>query len=50
MPENMEHKTKEEIEAWVAEKKRKKGDKLVIADENTPSASVSHIRKEVKVL
>jgi len=43
-------KTKEEIKAWVANKKRQKGDCLVITDDTTPSASVSHIKKEVKVL
>ena len=47
MPENIKRKTKEEILAWVADKKRKTGDKLVVADENTPSASVSNIKKEV---
>ena len=50
MAENIKRKTKEDIEAWVAEKKRSKGEKLVIADENTPSASVSHIKKEVEKL
>ena len=46
----MPKKTKEEIKAWVADKKRQKGDRLVVADDTTPSASVSHIKKEVQVL
>ena len=50
MPENMKRKTKEEISAWVADKKRKKDDKLVIADEDTVSAAVSHIKVEVEKL
>jgi len=50
MPENMKRKTKEEIKAWVADKKRKKGDKLVIADEATTSACIGRLKKELKVL
>ena len=48
--ENMKRKTKEEIKAWVADKKRKKGDKLVIADEATASACVGRLKKEVTIL
>ena len=50
MPENMKRKTKEEIQAWVADKKRKKDDKLVIADEDSGSASVNRIEKVVTKL
>ena len=46
----MAKKTKEEIKAWVADKKRQKGDRIVIVDDTTPSASVSHIKKEVEVI
>ena len=48
--ENMKRKTKEEIKAWVADKKRKKGDKLVIADEVTTSACIGRLKRELKVL
>ena len=43
-------KTKEEIKAWVADKKRKKGDKLVIADEATTSVCIGRLKKELKIL
>jgi len=46
----MPKKTKEEIKEWVGDKKRQKGDSLVVADDTTPSASVSRIKKEVEVL
>ena len=46
----MPKKTKEEIQAWVEDKKTKKGDKLVIADENAASPSTPHIKKEVMKL
>jgi len=36
-----------ELESWI---KSNKGKRLVIADENTPSASVSRMKKEVEVL
>ena len=48
--ESQKRKTKEEVQAWVADKKRKKGDKLVIADEPTTSAAIGHIKKEITVL
>ena len=47
--ENMKRKTKEEVQAWVEDKKIKKGDKLVIMDEDTTGV-VSHITKEVTKL
>jgi len=47
MPENMKRKTKEEVQAWVADKKTKKGDRLKIADENSGFSSVNRIKKEV---
>ena len=50
MPKNMKRKTKEEIQAWVADKKRKKGDKVVIANENSGFSSVNRIKKEVQKL
>ena len=46
----MPKKTKEEIKAWVADKKRKKGERLVIADEPTTSACVGRLKKEVTIL
>ena len=46
----MPKKTKEEIKAWVADKKRKKGDKLVIADEPTTSACLGRLKKELRLL
>ena len=46
----MPKKTKEEVMAWVAEKKRKKGDKLMITDEPTTSACVGRFKKEVTIL
>ena len=48
----MPKKTKEEIEAWVVDKKGKgkKGEKLVIADEPTTSTAVGQMKKEVTVL
>jgi len=46
----MPKKTKEEIKSWLANKKRQKGDRVVTADENTPSTSVSRMKKEVEVL
>ena len=50
MPENMKRKSKEEVQAWVADKKRKKGEKLVIMDEDTASGAVPHIKVEVEKL
>ena len=50
MPENMKRKSKEEVQAWVADKKRKKGEKLVIMDEDTASGAVPHITVEVEKL
>ena len=50
MPDNMKRKTKEEVQAWVADKKTKRGDKLVIMDEDTVSAAVPHIKIEVEKL
>ena len=50
MPENMKRKSKEEAQAWVADKKRKKGEKLVIMDEDTASGAVPHIKVEVEKL
>ena len=46
----MPKKTKEEVLAWVEDKKRKKGDVLETADEDVASPSTPHIKKEVKVL
>ena len=48
----MAKKTKEEIQAWIADKKAKgkKGEKLVVADESTTSSAVARIKKEVTVL
>ena len=46
----MAKKTKEEIKAWVADEKRKKGDKLVIADEPTTSACLGRLKKELRLL
>ena len=46
----MPKKTKEEVLAWVADKKRKKGEKLVIADKATTSACVGRLKKEVTIL
>ena len=50
MPDNMKRKTKKEVQAWVADKKRKKGNKLVIADEATTSACIGRLKKELKIL
>ena len=50
MPENMKRKSKEEVQAWVADKKRKKGEKLVIMDEDTASGAVPRIKVEVEKL
>ena len=50
MPDNMKRKTKKEVQAWVADKKTKRGDKLVIMDEDTGSATVPHIKIEVEKL
>ena len=50
MAENIKRKTKEEVQAWVAAKKRMKGEKVVISDEPTTSAAIGHIKKEVTVL
>ena len=50
MAENIKRKTKEEVQAWVADKKRRKGEKVVIADEPTTSTAIEHIKKEVTVL
>ena len=50
MAENIKRKTKEEVQAWVADKKRKKGEKLVIADEPTTSAAIGRFKKEVTIL
>ena len=47
MPENMKRKTKEEIQAWVADKKTGKGDKVIIADENSGFNSVNRFKKEI---
>ena len=48
----MAKKTKEEVQAWVAEKKAqgRKGDRLVIANEPTTSATIGQMKKEVEVL
>ena len=48
----MVKKTKEEVQAWVTEKKAKgkKGERLVIADEPTTSTAVGQMKKEVEVL
>jgi len=48
--ENMKRESKEEVKAWVEDKKTKKGDKLVIMDEGTASGAVSHIKVEVTKL
>jgi len=48
--ENMKRKTKEEIKAWVKDMKTKKGDKLVVLDEDTSSGPVPHIKVEVEKL
>jgi len=48
--ENTRRKTKEEVKAWVEDKKTKKGDRLVIADENSGFASVNKLKKEVQKL
>ena len=50
MPENMKRKTKEEVQAWVADKKRKKGEKLTIVDEPTTSACLGRFKKEITIL
>ena len=47
--ENLKRKTKEEVLAWVADKKRKKNDKLVIADEATTSPCLG-LKKELRIL
>lgn len=46
----MPKKTKEEIKAWVEDKKTKKGDRIVVEDENVASSSTPHIKKEVAKL
>ena len=48
--ENMKRKSKEEVKAWAANKKTKKGDKLVVADENSGFPSVNRIDKAVTKL
>jgi len=48
--ENMKRKTREEIQAWVADKKRKKGEKITIADEDSGFSSVNRIGKMVTKL
>ena len=48
--ENMKRKSKEEVKAWVIDKKTKKGDRLVIKDEATESGAVPHIKVEVEKL
>ena len=42
--------TKEEIQAWATDPKRKKGDKLVVTDEAVATASIPHITKEFEKL
>ena len=46
----MPKKTKEEIQAWVANKKRKKGERIVIADEPTTSPCLGRLKKELRIL
>ena len=48
--ENMKRKTKKEVHAWTEDKKWKKGEKLVVADESTTSSAVARIKKEVEIL
>ena len=48
--ENMKRKTKKEVQKWAANKKTKKGEKLVVADESTTSSAVARIKKEVEIL
>ena len=48
--ENLKRKTKDEIKDWVADKKTKKGDQLVIVDEDTASGAVPHIKVEMEKL
>ena len=50
MPKNMKRKSKEEVQAWVEDKKTKRGEKMVVRDENTESDVVPHIKVEVEKL
>ena len=45
-----ERKTKEEIQKWLADKKRKKGDRIVVAEVPTTSPAVGQLKKEIEVL
>jgi len=45
-----EKKTKEEIQKWLTDKKRKKGDKLVATETPTTSPTVGQLKKEIEVL
>ena len=46
----MAKKTKEEVLEWVADKKRKKGEKIVIADEPAASPCLGRLKKELRIL
>lgn len=46
----MPRKTEKEIKEWVENKKRKKGDKIVVEDEPTGNPSVRHIKIELEKL
>ena len=48
--ESMKRKSREEVKAWVEDRKTKKGDKLVVLDEDTSSGPVPHIKVEVEKL
>ena len=50
MPENMKRKTREEVHAWIRDKKTKQGDRLEIANENSGFSSVNRIEKVVTKL
>ena len=39
-----------EVQAWVADKKSKEGERIVIADEPTTSDAIGRIKKEVTIL
>jgi len=43
-------KTKEDVKAWVADKKRKKGERIVISDEPTTSPCLGQLKKELRIL
>ena len=46
----MPTKTEEEIKAWLKDKQRKSGDKIVVADEPTGNPSIRRIKIELEKL